>query len=220
MRKQTGLTLLDLLVAITLLAIILTTIYWVFANHQRSVEAASEARDAYGQGRLILDRMVRDVTGAWLPAGKRPKAGFAYLFSGRETGLDFITTAHLSSDIAPGLDLVEVGYRIMKNEREDDFTLVRRQDSTPDDDAEDGGSEIILTKSLKAIEIGYLNRSGQELSEWEAEQLSELPYAVKISLTLTAASGKQETFSTVVALALAWPRVKFVKLPPGWEGLL
>jgi len=220
MKKRTGLTLLDLLVAIALLAIILTTIYWVFANHERSVEAASESRDTYGQGRLILDRLARDIAGAWLPANKRPNSSISYLFSGQENGVDFITTAKLSPDTAPGLDLVEVGYHAIENEDNDDFTLVRRQDQTPDDNATEGGSNIILTKALNAIQLSYINRLGEVMTTWQAEESSGLPHAVRISLTLTAAPDKKETFSTVIALALAWPKVKNIELPAGWEGLL
>ncbi|MBW2059937.1 MAG: prepilin-type N-terminal cleavage/methylation domain-containing protein [Deltaproteobacteria bacterium] len=218
MSRRTGLTLLDLLVAMAILAVILTSIYWVFANHQRSVEAASESRDAYGQGRIILDRMVRDLAGAWLPAGNRLKTGFSYIFDGQKDRLNLITTARLSPDIAPGLDLVEVGYRTVENEDGEELTLLRRQDRTPDGEALEGGTEIFLTRSLRHFEISYINRLGEELSTWQAKDAGGLPRAVRINLTLSVAPDKKETFTTVVALALSWPKVKIIELPAGLEG--
>jgi len=220
MNRRAGLTLLDLLLALTLLAVILTTIYWVFANYNRSVEVASESRDAYGQGRLILDRLARDIAGAWLPAESKSKDSFSYLFNGRDNRLDFTTSALLSPDIAPGLELAEVGYRTIENEEGDDFTLVRRQDRTPDSEIMEGGSEIVLTRVLNSFEISYINQLGQEVSSWQARKSSELPYAVKVSLALTSTPDKKETFTTVIALPLSWPKLKTIALPAGWENLL
>ncbi|MBW1710754.1 MAG: hypothetical protein JRG97_06790 [Deltaproteobacteria bacterium] len=220
MSRRAGLTLLDLLLALTLLAVILTTIYWVFANHERSVEAASESRDTYGQGRLILDRLARDIAGAWLPAKTKSNDSFSYLFNGQDNRLDFTTSALLSPDIAPGLELVEVGYRTIENEEDDDFTLVRRQDRTPDGEIKEGGSKIILTRALNSFEISYINQLGQEMSSWQAKKSSELPHAVKISLTLTSTPDRKETFTTVIALPLSWPKLKTIAIPAGWENLL
>ena len=216
MRRQTGLTLLDLLLAMSLLMVILTTVYMVFANHERSVEAAAESRDSYGQARMILDRMIRDISGTWLPA-TGPSNEETVLFSGEEGRVDFITTARLSPEMAPGLDLVEVGYHIVENDDRDGYSLIRRQDTSLDQDISEGGTTITLTNQLETFEIGFIDAEGEAQTTWKASDISKLPKSIRIKLVIRLDEDKTETFTTVASLPLTWPRVLEISLPPGLE---
>ncbi|MBW2622906.1 MAG: hypothetical protein JRD68_08365 [Deltaproteobacteria bacterium] len=216
MRRQAGLTLLDLLLAMALLVVVLTTVYMVFANHERSVKAVAESRDSYGQARMILDRMIRDISGAWLPAAG-PLNEETVLFSGQEDRVDFITTARLSPEMAPGLDLVEVGYHTVENDARDGYSLIRRQDKSLDKDISEGGTTITLTNQLETFEIGFIDREGEVKTTWEASDVSRLPKSIKIKLVLRLDNDKTETFTTVASLPLTWPKVLETSLPPGLE---
>jgi len=216
MKRQTGLTLLDLLLAMSLLMVILTTVYMVFANHERSVEAAAESRDSYGQARMILDRMIRDISGTWLPEIPASNEGTeTVLFSGEEGRVDFITTARLSPEIAPGLDLVEVGYHVVENDDRNGYSLIRRQDNSLDTDISEGGTTITLTNQLETFEIGFIDADAQVQTAWKASAISNLPKSIQIKLVIRLSDDKTETFTTVASLPLAWPKVLEVSLPPG-----
>jgi type II secretory pathway component PulJ len=215
MSRRAGLTLLDLLVAMALLAIILATVYAVFANHQRSVEAASEKRDVYAQGRLVLDRLARDLTGAWLPETAPAQGGRGPAFLGQSNRLDFVSSGQLSSEQAAGEDLAEIGYRTEENDNQKGQRLIRRQDRTVDGDVTAGGDEIVLTRHLSSVTFAYLSPTGEEVPSWEGTQFGQLPVAVRIELVLFVDENRTETFTTLVSLPLAWPMVKRAKQGTG-----
>lgn len=216
MSRRAGLTLLDLLVAMALLVIILGTVYSVFANHQRTVETVSEQRDVYGQGRLILDRLARDLGGVWLPETEPAEDARGPAFFGQSNRLDFVSSERLSSEQAAGEDLAEIGYRTAENEDRKGLSLIRRQDLAVDADVTAGGGEIVLTRQLSSLTLAYLSPTGEETATWDGTQLGQLPAAVRISLVLFVDEIRTETFTTVVSLPLAWP---VVKLAPKGTGL-
>ena len=217
MKDRSGLTLVDLMVALSILAVILTTVYAVFASQDRAVRAASETRDVYGQGLLILDRLSRDLSGAWLPASPQKEVGILYGFEGQADRLDLATTARLSPDHASGPDVVEVGYRIVTQEDlpGPGLTLVRRQDETPDDEPGGGGTSVVLTRDLVAFELSYLTKNGLSESSWEAATAGDLPAGVIVRLVLSAPGGREETFTTLVSIPLAQPAVPPIRMEVG-----
>ena len=218
MNQQRGLTVVDLLVALTILALVLTAVYSVFSFQKRTMRSASLGRDVYAQGLIILDRMTRDISGSWLPQ----ESGTSRLvcrFAASGDRLDFITTAVLSPDESAGPGLVEVGYRLEQNDGDDDGTLslYRRQDMTLDDDPADGGREIVLSRDVRSLALRFLDKDFIETATWEAEKAALLPRAVRITLTLVAENGWEETFSTLVFPPLARTPVRSIKIPSSGE---
>lgn len=220
MRQRKGFTLIDLLLAITLLGVIMTTVYMVFANHQKIVLAAAEDRDTFAQGRMILDRITRDLSGVWLPNKERNNENAVYKFMGTGESVNFLSTARLAMDISSGRDLVEIGYYLERNMGSEGYSLKRRQDETPDDEGDRGGWEIVLSSEVKEFELFYLLPDGLEGSIAESETSSSLPRAVRVKLVIKPDNERPErAFTTLVALPLAWPKVKKITLPQGLESL-
>ena len=155
--RRPGFTIVDMVIALAVLAVVMTAVYSVFAFQQKTAQAASESRDIYGQALVILDRLSRDVGHAWLPA-VQGGTNHVFTFTGRTDGFDLITTAALSPDYQFGQELVEVGCRVEEGETGEGGqggkrgpngvearVLVRRQDATLDDDPAEGGFDIVLT---------------------------------------------------------------------------
>jgi len=215
-KKRPGLTLVDLMVSLAVLAIIMSAVYWVFATQEKAVRAANEGRDVYGQARLILDRLTRDITSAWLPQVPRPMAVTQYRFKGQADRLDFISTASMSPD-SIGSGLSEIGYRLETPERDAEgrFLIIRRQDDTPDGEPEEGGAEIVLSREVLSLKLTYLDASAEEKEEAEAEQAQALPRAVVVRLELAAPDGGKEIFSTLIKPVMAWPLVRPIEKAKG-----
>ena len=218
MKKRFGMTVVEVMIALAILAIVLSAVYSAFSFQRRAVEAASQGREVSGQGLVVLDRLTRDLSGAWLPLESTAETlGSYYLFEGQAEGLDFSTTSSLSPDPTPGPELVEVGYRLEENEdsEEDKFLLIRRQDDTPDDDPAEGGSDIILTRDLISLEIKYLGSDGTETDNWHTVSSDKMPRAVNITVVLSTVKDQEETFMTRVFIPLAQPVVTPVEIPSG-----
>ncbi|MEW5723385.1 MAG: type II secretion system protein GspJ [Thermodesulfobacteriota bacterium] len=215
MRRGRGFTVVDLVVALAILAVVLSAVYAVFAVHQSALEAAAEAREVHGQALVILDRLVRDLGGAWLPQDPLEP----YRFDGGRDRLDFITSAAMSLDQSAGPDLVEVGWRVVSRQEEgrEQLWLVRRQDDVPDDQPGSGGREIVLTRDLVSLEIAYGGGGRDWRADWAAHRLSELPPLVRLTLVLSDGEEGEETFSTAISPALALPLVHEIKGLSGLE---
>ena len=222
MKNRPGLTLVDMMIALTVLAVILAAVYSVFAFQNRTARAAAEGRDAYGQGLFIMDRLGRDFSGAWLPQEANLSTGMSFRFEANEKSLNMATTSSLTQEEGRGPDLVEVGYRLQENDdsKRDDgrqtYTLYRRQDDVPDDEWDEGGNEIILSKDVLDFKITYLGAGAREKEDWSAKLYNDLPRGARIELTLAALDGAEENFLTQVELPLAmWP-VRSIEIPFGF----
>ena len=214
MKERPGFTLLEVIVALAIMAVVFSAVYSVFAFQNRAAEAASEGRELFSQAHVILDRLGRDLSCAWLPQAPNPGERIVYSFVASTERLDFTSSAALSLEAAPGPDLVEIGYEIAPGDSgEDRLVLLRRQDDTPDESPLEGGSTIALTRDLKSLEITFVGANGQEETVWQAQSAGELPRAARIVLTLATEAGRQETFMDTVLVTLAEPPVKSLGLP-------
>ncbi|MFH1091188.1 MAG: prepilin-type N-terminal cleavage/methylation domain-containing protein, partial [Pseudomonadota bacterium] len=151
MTNRRGFTLVDLMVALAILALVMAAVYGVFAFQDRALTAATRNREVYGQGLTIMDRLSRDLSGAWLPVTGLKSARIVYGFEAGSDHLNFVTTASLTPDLNPGPEVVEVGYRLESDpDLPDDRKklLIRRQDDTPDEDPGAGGIEVILSHNV------------------------------------------------------------------------
>ena len=208
MRSRPGFTLVDLMVALTVLALVLAAVYAVFVSQQKTAAAAEESRDVYGQGLMIMDRLTRDLTGAWLPPNNYPGA-MRYEFSADDLTLNLSTTASLSPDALPVSEIVEVGYRLEPGAGPDGdrYIFYRRQDDTPDSSPDEGGNEIELTRDLVSLKLEYESGDGEAVTTWIARIGSELPKAIRIELVLAAEDGAEETFTGLAAPQLSQPAI-------------
>ncbi len=219
--RTRGFTLVDMLVALTIMGIVLTAVYAVFAFQSKAIRVAGEGRDASGQGLMILDRLTRDLAGAWLPKDRKPNPRIKYEFTASEERLDFASTGVLSMDESLGPEIVEVGYRLEPGvDGRKQQVLIRRQDDTPDEEPSEGGSEIILTKDLVSLEVFYLDQEGEEKTEWSSGDDQELPAAVRIKIVLSTIEDQDEVFVTWVTPTLSWPSMPSISLPFNIPGLL
>ncbi|MFA5516813.1 MAG: prepilin-type N-terminal cleavage/methylation domain-containing protein [Desulfuromonadales bacterium] len=75
-RQEHGFTLLELLVAMTITAILLSTIYGVFSSVSRAKERVESGGEGYHQARVLFDRIGRELRGAYVLSG-RPKTRLA-----------------------------------------------------------------------------------------------------------------------------------------------
>ncbi len=89
MRNRTpgGFTLIEVMVAVTITALLLMTIYGVFTSVSRGKARIEADAQGFHQARVIFDRIGREIRGAYFPAGSTTG-----LFSGGESagGIPFL----------------------------------------------------------------------------------------------------------------------------------
>jgi prepilin-type N-terminal cleavage/methylation domain-containing protein len=158
-----GLTLIELLVALTIVAILLSTVYGTFVAAMNATRRARTNDGTYQVARTVMDRISADLEMAFYRPGSDRRGYPTELFIGldRSEGdyardrLDFTSACHiLARDGRPETDVVEVSYYI-DNSLYDRPLLVRREDPLPDDDLRHGGTLRVLAENVVALNFRY-----------------------------------------------------------------
>jgi general secretion pathway protein J len=210
-----GFTLLELLLAIAITAVIITIVNFAFFQSNKNIEAVRTQREAYQTVRIVMDRMIKDLTCAYIPSPSlRPTMTLEdmsmYRFVGANDESDstdkdtisITTTTDIGFSKVPG-GVCEVAYylKLMENKK-DIYTLMRREDPTPHYGPSKAGSEMELAEDVLGMNIIYIDDSNQEAKEWDLSKKLALPKQVKVTLTFEA--GKEKlTFTGTAALPLS-----------------
>ncbi|XXY44549.1 type II secretion system protein GspJ [Sorangium sp. So ce269] len=218
-RRAGGLTLLEVLVSVAILALIGTLIYGAFDGMSRSRAGISRISDRYHQGRAAIARISRELQEAFLsrhqPADKNIVVRLT-AFAGQDSSpadrVDFTAFAHrrLLRNVHES-DQCEIGYFGSRDPERDRLDLVRRESKTIDTEPTRGGVVNVLAEDIESFNIQYLDPvTGEWVDSWDstqpAAQLDRLPSQVWVTLVLNGGPGGEPIkFETKVPIAMQVP---------------
>lgn len=216
---QRGLTLIEVLVSVALLAMIATLIYGAFDSLSRAKKGEAQRGDRARQARGALDRMARELTSAYLTMHTPPPSlqTRVVAFMGRNgmpyDRVDFASFAHRRVDKdAKESDQAEIGFFALPDpDKENKVDLVRREQTPPDQDPQRGGVVSVLCEDIESFDVRYFDpTTGQWLETWDSTnvtgQQNRLPYEVKITLVLkNVPAGVQATYITKLSIPIQQP---------------
>ncbi|MCL1980990.1 MAG: type II secretion system GspH family protein [Proteobacteria bacterium] len=181
--RAKGFTLLELLLAITVLGVIMAMLGLSLTSTMRVVEATEQEEDVYFQAQTAMRRITEDLASAI----SSPQALFIGQNSSvrdrRADSLDFASQARLILNPDKQKEgIVRIRYQLMAD-REDEriWKLLRSEtlllpnttpagEETSDEDAEPA---FLLADSLRAVEFRYYDRDGQEFDSWREVEESD-----------------------------------------------
>lgn len=188
-----GFTLLEVLIAVAIMAGIVTVIYASFFTTSQNVEQAEKIRDASDLARTLVAKLTNDIANAYVNPGMNTSNAPLTVFYGKkvqpETGDDkprydelYLTTQ--TNWRRPGTketDLWEVGYYFKQKTDGPGYVMMRREkrELSKDVPALEGGVEYDMTDSIKSLQFRYFNGFVWS-DEWNNR--TTLPMAVQISL--------------------------------------
>ncbi len=173
-----GFTLLEVLLAMAILAVILSVIYATFTTAENSVAQAEAMRDETDLARSLLTRLSTDIANAYY----RPTTALPMFLCGRKVEVDnpeggeklrhdSISLTTVTNFPRPGtreMELWEVGYFFREKENPEGrrYSLVRREKRELSKDIAplQGGDEYELTDRVESLQIRYLAGSAQAAS--------------------------------------------------------
>jgi general secretion pathway protein J len=225
-RTRRGFTLLELLVAISILAMISVLIYGAFSAMRKSKEGLERVQERYREGRMAMQRISRDLASCYLslhlPVDTRlavQKTAFIGKRGNPADRLDFNAFSNTRRDRnAHESDQAEVSYFGSEDpEHGSTLDLARRTSTHPDLDPQHGGRVEVLATDIDLFQLEYLDsQSGMWNESWDSTQVTgqpnRIPLQVRITLVLNAGgrsrsdSGRNRIrFMTVVVLPIQQP---------------
>lgn len=178
--NQRGFTLVEILVAVAVAALLLSTIYGVFQTVAGAKQRLDQEGENYHQARVIFDRLSRELRGVYAPSSNQRSRFEGGTNDRGETYLRFTTTA--STPLSGG-GIGEVSY------------LLQQDPDNPAGRKVLERSEQGLTSAAQTVQ-GYRIASGIETltlrffdqgtwsDQWPAATPVNLPTAVEVSLQL------------------------------------
>ena len=206
-QEEGGFTLVELLLALFLFALIAGVIFSAFAAVASGVEKGRQHIEIYRVGRVALLRMAQEV-GAAMP----PPIGSGMGFQGKKNAdgaaghdrIDFLTVPYRRySDKVPSYELCHVAYYVADN-LQGKTALFREEDcSGKEDERREHASQLELTDLAVGLEITYYDAE-KDYEEWPPNRDDQglLPCRVRLALTLRDALQYERAFITTVALPM------------------
>ena len=199
--SEAGFTLLELIIAVTLVAMMAVGIWAIFRISIRSWSRGTTFIDANQHHRSIVDlvrKQMASTFGVFAPGD--PEKGFApsLVFSGAEDSLRFVSINSLSFQESPGLTLVQ--YEVARDS-DGDISLIERERRylglSPDQEIFAGLSKATtIFSNLTGCVFEYFDPGSGDLPsqwvrEWDGQNLRRLPAAVSITMSSRDARGNE-----------------------------
>jgi type II secretion system protein J len=208
-RIDKGFTLIELMLAILLLAIIMTLIYGIVLSTVEAARRVEEINQASDVGPAMLALILEDLEGAFLP----PKEGDSFVgvprkgSTGDRDRIDFITARMSYGARKEGEDpafhsVNEVGYQMQENKTDSSVgVLYRREDFFVDNEPLRGGHLMEVYDRVRHFHLEYYD-GDKWRQEWSSKQeKNKLPQAVKIELKIIVTDREQpveQSFTSIV----------------------
>jgi prepilin-type N-terminal cleavage/methylation domain-containing protein len=210
--KRKGLTLIELLVVVAVLSILGVSLYTVFNSGVDAWDAAVERLEIYQNTRFVLDRMTRELSGAFVDegaivtlSGAVPASATAPIFWSDRN----IVAGHAVQEVLLAIVTADCIYKIKYqtgwNAEEEIFVLQRYYVENPNNFGFSGISgEAWKFSGTLLVDNFYMEFYDGNTEAWRQEWLAMkckiLPQAVKIILTMQDDDGNTYPFETIVYL--------------------
>jgi general secretion pathway protein J len=220
-----GFTLVEILVAVFILAIVTSLVMGAFGGIYEGAERVNLGSDLHEMANACLNRMDKDLQSIHVtvyPRYKRPDIDDdpeIYHIKGetRSTGgerfgwLRFTSMAHLPFNQQVQEGIAEIVYYIQRTP-ENDFILRRADKLYPyPEEFEESDTDPIMCEHLKHFDLVYFDAKGREHEEWDSES-DDMEFGTPRAIGIKLEVGTEElSYAFQTRIALPTYRYKEVK---------
>jgi prepilin-type N-terminal cleavage/methylation domain-containing protein len=226
-RSELGFTLLEVIVAVTIVTIMAVGMWAVMRISLRSWSRGTEFIDTNQRHRSILDLTRKQIGSAYnLLVPVDPASGFSPypFFNGAETSFQFISLNSLQFQESPSLTLVtyevaqgnQGGFSLLEKEARYLGQLTNTQSSTIATDRTTPIFENLISCSFEYFDPGDNENPSGWVTEWDAQESGKLPSAVSMKIASRDPKGNVMSRQMIVPLAASNSRL----IPRGFRGLM
>lgn len=210
-----GLTLIEVAMAVGILAIMATLTWGSIARTFDAYETVTDIDRRYHNVRVAMNRMARELSMAYLTNQRRHKGRermWKSIFRGEPGSpfheIYFTAFAHtILREDAKESDQSEISYfgKADPDDR-DTYNLMRREDPRIDRDPDEGGRAYVLAEGIKDFKLRFWEERKEDwVEEWDTENsefAGRLPQVVEITLIIEDEYGEDLKFVTKTRINL------------------
>lgn len=166
--SQRGMTLIEVMVAVAILAVMGFMVYGGLYISIRSQERAEVLHERYHSARVFLGRIKTELAMAFVSLHQSEEGDTMTLFEGEDDRVLFNTTAHIPiRKDAHESDQLEVEYFVGRDD-EGVRSLLRRVKLHVDDRGGKGGQEEVVLRGVTAFDLEYFDKDKEDWTDdWE-----------------------------------------------------
>lgn len=169
--RTRGFTMIEMMVAIGLLAMMTALIYVGMRINFRARDSAYRIQRVYHQADVSLNRMRRALSMAFLSKHVDEDKSRETLFVGKTSSVLFDTMAHLRIEkAARESDQAVVEFFLGNDKETGEKALYMREKAVIDDNPDDGGKVVKLAERVRSLKFSYYDKQAEDWQgDWKAE---------------------------------------------------
>ncbi len=218
--EDRGFTLLEILLAIFMLTVVVSTVFGAFSGTFKVVNETESQGEIYAMARVALERISEDLASVYggdsskTPASEAVAPQQRFLFVGENHTVDgqsadtlrFMSYAHVSfkagrQDEGPA----EIVYYLQRNEDTGEQALYRSDTLDYLEAPENGQGGFLLCDRLKWVDFIYYDGNGEARNAWDTTENTgkeALPSRVEISMGFENALDPENPLQFMTGVAL------------------
>jgi general secretion pathway protein J len=207
--RAKGFTLIEILIAVFILAIVLSTVYASYTGTFRTIRATETDAELYGMARTVLERMTRDLEAVAPWKGAFTFTARPYNLGDREfTRLIFRSTAHIAfSEKEEPAGIAVIEYGVEEGTEKEGYALSRSDSLRRDPEKEEaptGG--FLLCDRVETLTYRFFDSAGKAHETWDngddEAQKKKAPAMVEIRLGLVNEKDREHPFPFMTRVRL------------------
>lgn len=199
-----GFTLVEVLVAILIVSIVLSTIYASYSGTFKITKSSEYAEKVYEMMRITSDRMIQDIE-SLTPQKNSYELYLSASEAANESGqLEFISSAGLSYTDGRSTANARIRYYLTKESEGEGYSLWR-SDSASINTFKEGSAPkgFLLCNRLKSIRYTMFDQSGMQYDTWSSASSSgKVPYSVLVRFEILNENPKNEPYRFMTRIAI------------------
>ncbi len=190
-RTGAGFTVIEIIIAVALSALLLTVVYYTYFSIDRTIGAATEDQDALETGRILSELIKKDIRG--ISPSRSVLVGKNEVVDGSSLGkIEFVTSAGPPTDAHK---LRRIGYALITDE-EGGKILVKKESTDLNDPLDSSASAprvFEVSRIVKGFQLQFFN--GTDWTDgWDAGSAGALPTQIRVTIDVANAKGHEKRF--------------------------
>ncbi len=187
--KSDGFTLIEMLLAIALSALLLVTVYSTYFSIARSIDTTLETQELLETGRVLLEMIKRDIRG--VAGGRFPLVSTLEEIDGKlVTNVSFITSTPSTTN---PFRWSKVGYALTRDEQ-GRWIFIKKEASNPNDDLDQLGKVFEVSKLVTSFRLTFFDGT-EWLEKWDSRSTGKLPKQIRITVEISDEKKNVQTFT-------------------------